>query len=153
MAPDTTFARPSHRWHLLRWLTIVGCFALPIANGALAKEKITWGVPHAAPNHIVEGPDKGQGIRDQIQLLLQERLVHFEHQTVVATFPRIQNEMKSGELWCFVGSPRSPALEEFATFSIPAQLSLPRRIIVKRKDLARFAALGTLSMDSEWRSL
>lgn len=148
MNPDTTIASPSHRWRLLRCLAVAVCVLLSTATNALAKEKITWGVPHAAPNQIVDGPDKGRGIRDQIQQLLQERLAQFEHQTVVATFPRIQTEMKRGELWCFVGSPRSPALEEFAVFSIPAQLSLPRRIIVKKKDLARFAAFGALSMEA-----
>jgi polar amino acid transport system substrate-binding protein len=148
MNPDTSIACPSNRWHLLRCLVVALCMVFPIATSALAKEKITWGVPRAAPNHIADGPDKGRGIRDQIQLLLQERLVNFEHQTVVATFPRIQNEMKSGDLWCFVGSPRSPALEEFATFSMPAQISLPRLIIVKKKDVAKFERFGALSMEA-----
>ncbi|MED5621915.1 ABC transporter substrate-binding protein [Ideonella sp. BN130291] len=148
MVPTTPFTRLPRRRRLLRCVAVALCMAAALANSALAKDRITWGVPHAAPNQIVDGPDKGQGIRDQIQLLLQERLVRFDHQTVVATFPRIQNEMRKGDLWCFVGSPRSAALEEFAVFSIPAQLSLPRRIIVRKKDLPRFSAFGELSLDA-----
>ena len=148
MKPDTTFASSPARRLLWGCLAVAVYMVSPLTTSALAKERITWGVPHAAPNQIVDGPDKGRGIRDQIQLLLQGRLDQFEHQTVVATFPRIQNEMKRGELWCFVGSPRSPALEEFAAFSSPAQLSLPRRIIIRRKDLDRFASFGALSMEA-----
>jgi uncharacterized protein (TIGR02285 family) len=143
-----TSATPPFRWHVLRSVAFVLGMVLLLASGAHAKEKITWGVPQAAPNQIVDGPDKGQGIRDQIQQLLQERLVGYEHQTIVATFPRIQSEMKKGDLWCFVGSPRSPALEEFAVFSMPAQISLPRRIIVRKKDLARFEPAAGLSLEA-----
>lgn len=126
-------------------LTLV--LALPAAALAgPAPDTIRWGVFATPPFMITEGPDRYQGTFDQVRTLLMARMDQYGHQLVQAPFPRVFHEIRNGSHWCFVGATRSAEREQFATFSLPAVINLPYKIIVRRDDLARFGS-GPLSLE------
>lgn len=124
--------------------------ALPVlcllAGLACAKDAIVWGRFHTAPNMITEGPDKEQGTFDLVRAVLEKQLGDYEHRQVIAPFPRIFHEIKNGSNWCFVGGSKSVEREQFALFSVPAIITLPHKVIVRKDALGRFGK-GPVSLE------
>jgi polar amino acid transport system substrate-binding protein len=118
--------------------TFIAAPLLCLAGLACAKDAIVWGRFNTAPNMITEGPDKGQGTFDLVRAVLEKRLVEYEHKQVIAPFPRIFHEIKNGSGWCFVGGSKSVEREQFALFSVPAVITLPHKVIVRKDALQRF---------------
>lgn len=125
-------------------LTALLCGALcaTATTQALAADRLNWGWFNAAPYMIAEGPDKGQGIFDQIRVLLKEEMPGYEHKDVQAPFPRIFQEIKNGNPWCFIGGVKNPEREALAYFSAPVAVFLPFKVVVRRDRLAEFAGPG-----------
>lgn len=117
-----------------------------LAGPGMAKETIVWGRFHTAPNMIVEGPDKDKGTFDLVRALLEKQLDGYEHKQTIAPFPRIFHEIKNGSNWCFVGGSKSVEREQFASFSVPAVITLPHKVIVRQSDLKRFGK-GPVSLE------
>jgi polar amino acid transport system substrate-binding protein len=125
----------------------VALFALSLlADAACAKETIVWGRFNTAPNMIIEGPDKDKGTFDLVRAVLEKQLDTYEHKQAVAPFPRIFHEIKNGGSWCFVGGSKSVEREQFALFSVPAVITLPHKVIVRKADLKRFGK-GPVSLE------
>lgn len=125
----------------------VALFALSLlSDAACAKETIVWGRFNTAPNMITEGPDKDQGTFDLVRALLEKQLGAYEHRQAIAPFPRIFHEIKNGSPWCFVGGSKSTLREQFAAFSVPAVITLPHKVIVRKADLKRFGG-GPVSLE------
>jgi len=126
-------------------LSALLCCALSVAIAAIttqahATERLNWGWFNAAPYMIAEGPDKGAGIFDQIRSLLKDEMPGYEHKDVQAPFPRIFQEIKNGNPWCFVGGVKNPEREALAYFSVPLAVFLPFKVVVRRDRLAEFSA-------------
>lgn len=117
---------------LLILLTILAC---PVV---LAKDQITWGKHHVPPYMIQEGPRAHQGIFDLILDVLKARLPQYQHVELNAAFPRIINEIRNGNHWCFVGALKTPEREQYAYFSLPISIFLPLQVIVRKNDVGRF---------------
>ncbi|SFU69084.1 TIGR02285 family protein [Pseudoduganella namucuonensis] len=113
-------------------------FATAAAGGAQAGERLNWGWFNAAPFMMVAGPDHNQGVFDQIRALLREQMPDYEHQDIQAPFPRILQEIRNGNAWCFVGGVKTPAREALAHFSAPVAVFLPFKAVVRKDRLAEF---------------
>ncbi|MES2257322.1 MAG: TIGR02285 family protein [Pseudomonadota bacterium] len=121
---------------------------LSLAAGASAGERLTWGWFNAAPYMIADGPDRNQGIFDQVRLLLKEKLPGYEHRDVQAPFPRILQEIKHGQPWCFIGGVKTPEREQLAYFSLPVAVFLPFKVVVRKDRLAEFGHGDSISLAS-----
>ncbi|MFE1599626.1 hypothetical protein [Methylobacterium sp. ID0610] len=144
----------------LRILVLAALAAAPVARAqgqatagdggqdvdAAASKDVTWAVYDAAPFMITAGPDREQGVFDQIRHFLDARLKGITYRTVSAPFPRIVSALKDGAPWCFIGGVRTLERESFAYFSLPVAMFYPLRIIVRADRRARFDALGPLSL-------
>jgi polar amino acid transport system substrate-binding protein len=133
-------------------ITALLCGALAAASctapASAATDRLTWGWFNAAPYMIAAGPDKGQGIFDQIRTLLKDEMPEYEHKDVQAPFPRILREISNGNPWCFVGGVKSPEREALYYFSAPVAVFLPFKVVVRRDRLAEFGggSSGTVSL-------
>jgi len=127
-------------------LTALPAAAQPPSPAPAAAPRITWGWFNAAPYMIAEGPGRQLGIFDQIRSVLKEQMPEYEHKEVQAPFPRIFQEIKNGNPWCFVGGVRSPEREKLAYFSAPVAVFLPFRVIVRKDRLAEFGGTGQVSL-------
>lgn len=124
---------------------LCGVLAAAVGAPASATDRLTWGWFNAAPYMIAEGPDKGMGIFDQIRTLLKDEMPDVEHKDVQAPFPRILQEIKNGNPWCFVGGVKSPEREALFYFSAPVAVFLPFKVVVRRDRLAEFGG-GAVSL-------
>lgn len=120
--------------------------ALPPAH-AQTKDTIVWGWADFAPYSIPNGKDRNQGLLDDARSLVMERLTGYEHKQIGAPIPRISAEIENGKNWCWFGPYQTPVREKFALFSLPVAIELPHRIIVNQASLARFEAMGNLSLE------
>lgn len=111
-----------------------------MTSQAWAKDKITWALVNFSPEN--------KSRSDLARELIQEKLTHYEHETVAATIPRIASEIKNGSPWCWVGALKNPERESFAYLSIPFIFTLPQQIIVRKDRLGEFTSKGALSLDS-----
>lgn len=122
-----------------RFSALLCCLLAAALPQARAADRLNWGWFNAAPYMIAEGPDKGVGIFDQIRTLLKEEMPGYEHREVQAPFPRIFQEIRNGNPWCFVGGVKNPEREPLAYFSVPVAVFLPFKVVVRRDRLAEFA--------------
>lgn len=105
-----------------------------------AREKITWGLINFAPEN--------KSRTDLARELIQEKLTAYEHETVIATIPRITSEIRDGSPWCWVGALKNAERESFSTLSIPFIFTLPQQIMVRKDRLAEFTGKGPLSLET-----
>lgn len=108
---------------------------------ALAKETLEWRVTHWPPFYILEGPNKGQGIYDEIITLLIENLPEYEHKRVVASTRRVVEEWKRGNKICHA----SMVPSEQASYSVINAIIPSLRILV-HKDKTHLFKGDTLSL-------
>ena len=128
---------------LFRNLKAIGfglVFAMTLIGHAAAKEEITWGLINFAPEN--------KSRTDLARELIQEKLSAYEHETVIATIPRITSEIKNGSPWCWVGALKNSERESFSTLSIPFIFTLPQQIMVRKDRLPEFTGKGQLSLET-----
>jgi len=113
-----------------------------LAGHAQAEATITWGMLNISPLWISYGPDKGQGIQDQLIHFLETRMPGYEHREVAAPIARVSAEMQNGYHWCtqFI---QLPERDDWAYFSLPALIVLPNRIVIRKEQRDRFEQYGT----------
>jgi uncharacterized protein (TIGR02285 family) len=130
----------------MRKLFMGAVLAAAMLGSARAADRLNWGWFNAAPYMIAAGPDRDQGIFDQIRSLLQEEVPDYEHKDVQAPFPRIFQEIRNGNHWCFVGGVQTPERAQFAYFSAPVAVFLPFKVVVRKDRLAEFSSDGSISL-------
>lgn len=121
----------------------LNCFLLfllasTVCSAAVAADQIIWGKYAVPPYMILEGERANQGIFDLILRILKGNMPQYQHVELEAPFPRIVNEIKNGDHWCYNGALKTPERENYAYFSIPSSIFLPLRVIVRRDRLAQF---------------
>ncbi len=106
---------------------------LLIPGHILAKGSITWAAPRYDPYVIVEGPDKGTGISDEIVKLFQTNLSNYNHDKSTTNVLRIIEELRSGKSFCvsqFIKTPKRGAFVYYS--SVPSTISPAPVIVVKK---------------------
>ncbi|MCX7205073.1 MAG: TIGR02285 family protein [Proteobacteria bacterium] len=139
---------------MIRWnFTRIGFCALVLimqVGPVYCQELIVWGRSQFPPFSILSGEHKGQGISDYVTALVQRHLTGYTHENVEAPIPRITSEIKSGSNWCWVGALKTAERETFAVYSLPYQLTVTQKIIVRRERQSEFEKLakGSLSLEA-----
>jgi uncharacterized protein (TIGR02285 family) len=122
------------------WLTImmVTSLVLPPSAQAQEKETITWGIIDFPTAFIVEGPEAGTGICDQLQSLMMEQLEGYTHTTeLFPNFSRIRHLMMTGEQMCtsaWMYRPPGHVIRQTLTISMPSGLFFSHHLIVRQED-------------------
>jgi len=109
-------------------------FSFIFFSSAWAKDSIRWIHVNYLPFGIVDGPNKGKGMLDQITKFMQTRLLEYEHQECVANIIRLLSMLEKEDNACICGLNMTPDRENKFYFSIPA-IIFPGVGIVTRKDL------------------
>ncbi len=125
------------------WFFIVG--TLLLYSPTSYAETISWAVADRPTSYILEGPDKGKGVVDEVYSLLHEKIRDFEHSKQKMTFGRILLSMEMGNNICACGF-KKPEREKVGYFSIPAIIALPFSIVAKKGHLKSF--FGDISIIS-----
>lgn len=119
-------------------LVIVLVLFLSVPEHTLAKDSITWASPRYDPYVILDGPDKGTGISDEIVKLFQVNLSDYDHEQSTANVLRITEELKSGRKFCVPQFIKTPEREAFVYFSsVPSTISPAPGIVLKNSLLKK----------------
>jgi len=102
---------------------------LLLSNPLLSKETVTWRVTDWPPFYILEGPDKGKGIYDEIISMISSYMPEYDHITVRMNTSRVRAQWRLGEKVCH---PSVLVGETFNTQSVVNSILLPHRIIIHR---------------------
>jgi len=120
----------------LRFLWILFCLGLgatPAFAANLPAPLIRWQILDFPPYHIVNGPHRGEGLRDQFLQALIAELPGFRHEIEVSGAERQTALMKAAQPVCTLSMLRTPERETFMQFAQqPIQLQLPVVLIVPR---------------------
>ncbi len=94
---------------------------------------IRWQILDFPPYHIVSGPHRGEGLRDQFLQALIGQLPGFHHEIEVSGAERQTALMKAAQPVCTLSMLRTPERDAFMQFAQqPSQLQLPVVLIVPR---------------------
>lgn len=110
-------------------------------------ETVTWLILDLPPFFITEGPDKGRGLADQIQAMVQERLEldGYQFRNRAANAARIAKELTQGSRVCFAGE--FYGNPDFLT-SVPTVALLPHTVVARKADAQRFGDGKAVSLES-----
>lgn len=137
----------------LLFLFVLVQLSLAAATQVFAKDAqdplvINWGALETPPWYINKGPNKGQGIVDQTIAMLANELPQYHHKTVVLTIPRGIALSKAGMNLCTAFSYKLPSRLEYAHFSLPSNVLLSPRVIMRKDKHQRdMNAATTVSYD------
>ncbi len=82
----------------------LGLFALTFPFSLSAKEVMTWAVLDFPPVYILDGAFKGKGFHQKYMRHFQKLFPEYEHETLVAKDPRIQQLMREKKRVCYNAS-------------------------------------------------
>ncbi|MCF8083141.1 MAG: TIGR02285 family protein [Deltaproteobacteria bacterium] len=120
-------------------------FSWPVIPWAQSehREPVTWLILDLPPFFITKGPDKGEGLADQIQKMVEERLDGYRFHRRVANAARIAKELNGDNRVCFAGE--FYGNPEFLT-SAPTIALLPHTLVVRGQDVQRFGGGKTVRL-------
>lgn len=121
-------------------IALAATFLSCLAGGAMAGDKVTWGLVNFDPSNTSR--------TDLARQFITDKLVAYEHETVIAPIPRIVSEIKAGAHWCWAGAIRSEEREGFSYLSVPFIFTFPQRIMVRKDRRAEFSPAGGLSLET-----
>jgi polar amino acid transport system substrate-binding protein len=94
---------------------------------------IRWLLLDFVPYHMVDGPSKGTGLRDQYLTALIKRMPEYQHLLEVSSTERIFQFMQAGQAVCSLSMLRVPEREAYTVFGNEAFfMQLPPVLIVRR---------------------
>ncbi|MCV2369529.1 TIGR02285 family protein [Roseateles oligotrophus] len=94
---------------------------------------IRWLLLDFVPYHMVDGPNKGTGLRDQYLNALIKRMPEYRHVLEVSSTERIFQYMQSGQPVCTLSMLKVPEREAYTVFGTEAFfIQLPPVLIVRR---------------------
>ena len=103
------------------------------ADRPVDRPVIRWLLLDFVPYHIVDGPLKGTGLRDQYLSALIKRMPEYQHQMEVGSTERIFQFMQSGQPVCTLSMLKVPEREVYTVFGTePFFIQLPPVLIVRR---------------------
>lgn len=96
-------------------------------------QTIRWLLLDFVPYHMVDGPNKGTGLRDQYLHALTKRMPEYQHQLEVSSTERIFQFMQAGQPVCTLSMLKVPERESYTVFGNDAFfMQLPPVLIVRR---------------------
>lgn len=133
----------------LLWVVLVGC-----SSPTLASESIRWVSFDFPPFEIIEGPDAGTGITDEMRKFSQLGLPNYEHQVpTIVNQARLKRLFKEG-LSCYPGIIPNKEGEPFLYYSIPYSMDYPVLLVTtKKKHQTLFNNATSLSLEQSLKDL
>jgi len=101
-----------------------------LSNPLLSKETVTWRVTDWPPFYILEGPDKGKGIYDEIISMMSQHIPEYDHVTMRMNTSRVRAQWRLGDNVCH---PSVLVGETINTQSLVNSILLPHRVIAHRE--------------------
>jgi len=125
----------------LRHLALL-CGLLPalVAQPATAKERLFWLMRDLPPFTIFEGPEKGQGVVDQLLPLLIEQMPEYDHSIVRVNRARgLQMLQDRDTFTCDPTLLWTPERAEYVRFSMPSLGVLSGGLVLRKENQALVA--------------
>lgn len=123
------------------------CIFLVHSLHALGSESIRWVSFDFPPFEIIDGPDAGTGITDEMRTFTQNGLPNYEHQApIVVNQARLERLFKKG-LSCHPGMIANKNSDSFFYYSIPYSMAYPFVLVTtkkKQKDIFNNASSASL---------
>ncbi len=101
---------------------------------------IYWGKPGFEPMYIASGANLNHGIGDLIILDLGKLLPQYKHEVMLANYPRVVSELRSGSNICAILH-RTPEREEFIHYSNTLILSPANQLYISASAKNRYQHL------------
>ncbi len=137
----------------IRFAIIIN-FILAFANFPLAgAEEITWIHADFPPSSIVSGSDKGAGLCDRVEKLLQENLPEYEHVEKIANYNRIMTEFKEGSKVICTALIKNPEREKFIQYAELSQISFPNGAIFLKSMYPKFKEFVNTDGEMDFENL
>lgn len=107
--------------------------AAPLAAAPVPPATIRWLLLDFVPYHVIEGPNKGTGLRDHYLNALIKRMPEYQHQWEISSTERIAQFMQMGQAVCSLSTLKVPEREAYTRYSVePYFMQLPPVLIVRR---------------------
>jgi uncharacterized protein (TIGR02285 family) len=103
-----------------------------------ARDTITWMEVSMPPCFIQKGADANKGYGDLVAAILQKNLQEYDHVAMVTNVTRHFDRFRKGEKVCALALYPTPERQTFIEFSLPALLTLPPGLIVKKEMVGQF---------------
>lgn len=107
---------------------LVLCWPLLSSHLVVAQETILWRVTDWPPFYILEGPDKGKGIYDELISMLASHFPQYNHQRISMTTPRVRLEWQKNKKLCHP----SVIPGSYSTHSVVNSFLISHRIIFNK---------------------
>lgn len=116
-----------------------------------AKETVLWRVTDWPPFYILDGPNKGKGLYDQLIAMMAKKMPEYEHKRLVASTDRVRQEWLMGNNICHP----SVIPGEYSVHSVMNSILPSHRLIVHESKAHMFKgrtiSLGSLLADKSLR--
>lgn len=107
-------------------------------------ETITWRILDWPPMYILQGPDEGAGLWDELSNLMIENLPEYEHIKLEMITPRVLAEMREFKQ---VIHPSVLWGTQYVAYSKANSIILPHRIIIRKGEEQRFGSEQVISLE------
>ena len=132
---------------LIVWASVLaGTVTLP--GQVRAGEAVTWAVLDFPPFQIRVGDHRGSGSFDGLLDLLVRQIPEVDHDIVMMSFARREEEIRQGRPLCTPGLFRTPAREKLLVFSLPALIHLDNRLVIRAAQASRLKAQGPVDLEA-----
>jgi len=129
-----------HRLILILILLLGMLVAVPPLH---AKETVLWRVIDWPPFYILDGPNKGEGLYDQLIDIMAKKMPEYEHKRIVASTDRVRKEWEMGTNICHP----SVIPGEYSVHSVMNSILPTHRLIINESKAHLFKD-RTISLDT-----
>ncbi|NQD37145.1 TIGR02285 family protein [Permianibacter sp. IMCC34836] len=116
------------------------------AATAQAKEKLTWLLMDWPPFFLMQGDQMVGGVTGDQMKMLFARLPEYEHVTQRVSVIRLETELMSNRPVCSMPLQRTAKREPFMLFSVPMDIGLSTRLIVRQDSVSQFGEVPALDL-------
>lgn len=111
------------------WLMCLAFFVFQVTNVYAQDKVINWYHADFPPGFIQDGPMRGDGYENYLEMLLRDELADYKHVYSTANYSRILEQIRMTNACC-VALLRKPEREVFIEYSDPTMIALSNGIFV-----------------------
>lgn len=130
-------------WRPSRWAQFIPWAMLGWACMSSGAEKLTWLMRDLPPLTVFEGPQKGQGVIDQLMPLLIASLPEYEHVVVKVNRARAMQMLQDPTLTCDPALVWNPSRAQSIAYSAPVMGLHSNGLVIRQSDEPKIAPYVT----------
>ena len=130
-------------WRPSRWAQLIPWAMLGWACMSSGAEKLTWLMRDLPPLTVFEGPQKGQGVIDQLMPLLIASLPEYEHVVVKVNRARATQMLQDATLTCDPTLVWNPSRARSIAYSAPVMGLHSNGLVIRQSDEPKIAPYVT----------